>query len=205
MPDLSSASTSSDRLRCFSRGGSKWWLGILMSFVKYEDIFALIQSKFFVAKFQVSLFRQKCLFIFLLLGRQFRHSYNKSHSLFRFALNCQQKHKQTRIEMKIYFRGNVWKCRQLRTSFRTFPIDDDDENICKLKLFPARKLVGIESFLPFTRRKLIRSWSWLVDCWRHTLITKNSCDSRKNFCNLKTCRGHHRQHKALFTPILPLI
>lgn len=40
MPERSRASTSSDRLRCFG-GGSKWWLGIRINFVKYDIFFVL--------------------------------------------------------------------------------------------------------------------------------------------------------------------
>lgn len=91
IPDLSSASTSSERLRCFSRGGSKWWLGILINFVKYDIIatlflysqsIALFATKFLIF-FSFSLVNQlsakifhpcDCLFTFHFISIAWTHS-----------------------------------------------------------------------------------------------------------------------------------
>lgn len=80
MPERSRASTSSDRLRCFSRGGSNWWLGIRISFVKYDDIFLFFTFLSSCGSLRSNNAEQKCLFISLVCQFLMNHSSMESYA-----------------------------------------------------------------------------------------------------------------------------
>ena len=178
IPDLSRASTSSDRLLCFSRGESNWWLGILMSFVKYDMPSPLpynVNRLFFFCqrkrlKFQLSLFKWFSSIRFYLF-------------LFRFI-----------SENLKPVSANKWLPHDTRMKAKTHEL--------KLCLYVLTIIVKIKKIFAKTIEKLFCFANWLklrVSFWTASVVV--ICLTHFNYCQQGLFQGGPEGRSAWATEI----